>query len=169
MCVCTPCICKRAPVAQCPHSAHTMPTQCPPQCPLGNRRVFGVWAFHKNIECEGLFSSFMLKLQMLDDSQSGHCGGRCVGTVWALCGHCVNSARPHIRGVLGRVCVSHMNMWAGIVDTEPTTLHTTMPTWESSSIWTGRAPLTQCPHNAHTVPTQCPPQCPLGNRRVFGL
>ena len=105
---------------QCPHSAHTVPTQCPPQCPLGNRRVFGVWTEHKNIEGEGSFSSFMLKLQMLDDSQSGHCGGHCVGTVWALCGHCVDGARP-----MPTHCPHNAH-----------TLPATVPTWESSSIWT---------------------------------
>ena len=70
-----------------------------------NRRVFGVSTQRKNIEGEGLGSPFVLKHQMLDVLQVGTVVGTVAGTVGHSGGHSVNNARPHIRGVLGRLCV----------------------------------------------------------------
>ena len=75
------------------HNANTMPTHCPHNARhnahFGNRLVFGVLTKRNNIECEGSVSSFMLELQMLDDSHVG----TVTGTVWALCGHCVGTVQ----------------------------------------------------------------------------
>ena len=70
--------------AQCPLSAHTVPTQCPHSA---HCKKWGI--------LQSLISRLWFLISRYQESAESSCfhSGHCVGAVWALCGHCVGTVQ----------------------------------------------------------------------------